>query len=318
MSELRWHALLRQWVGVAAVRQGRPQMPKDWCPFDPGSGKVPDHYDVHIYANDFAAFSQDSAPFDAAAAQSLFGETGARGYCDVVLYSPDHNRLPSELSAEHWRLVVDAWTRRSAELAADPTIRYVFIFENAGAAIGVTMPHPHGQIYAMPFVPPFAETELRSAREYHSEKGACLYCELLAAELDARERIVESNDGFVAFVPFAARFPSEVQIYARRHVGSLAGLLDSEKTELANLIQRIRRKYDALYGFPMPLMMAVRQAPTYGDHPYFHFHVEFFPIQRSPTKLKYLAGVETGAGTFLNDTLAEAQAEALRKAEPVS
>jgi UDPglucose--hexose-1-phosphate uridylyltransferase len=318
MSDLRWHAILREWVGVAAARQDRPQMPKDWCPFDPGSGKVPDHYDVHLYPNDFAAFSQDSPPFDPAVSQNLFGQTGARGYCDVVLYSPEHNRLPSQLSPEHWRLVVDLWTRRSIELSADPQIQQVFIFENAGAAIGVTMPHPHGQIYSFPFIPPYIERELRSVSDYMAAHATCLYCDLLAGELAARQRIVEVNASFAAFVPFAARFPSEVQIYSKRHVDSLAALTDEEKTDLAVLIQVIRRKYDALYGFPLPLMMAVRQAPGKGAHPYFHFHVEFFPIQRSATKLKYLAGVETGSGTFLNDTIAEVQAEALRKSEPVS
>jgi UDPglucose--hexose-1-phosphate uridylyltransferase len=311
MSELRWHPLLKQWVGVAAARQGRPQMPKDWCPFDPGSGKVPDRYDVHLYPNDFAALSPDCDPFDAGAT-SLFGKTGAYGYCDVVLYSPDHNRLPSQLSPEHWRLVVDLWTMRSIELAADPKIQYVYTFENAGAAIGVTMPHPHGQIYSFPYIPPYVETELNSAAEYLSQKASCLYCDLLAGELADGRRVIETNDGFVAFVPYAARFPSEGQIYPRRHVGCLAELNDQEKTQLASLIHIMRRKYDALYGFPMPMIMVVRQAPAQGAHAYFHLHVEFFPIQRSVTKLKYLAGVETGAGTFLNDTIAEEQAEALR------
>jgi UDPglucose--hexose-1-phosphate uridylyltransferase len=312
MSELRWHPLLKQWVGVAAARQGRPQMPKDWCPFDPGSGKVPDHYDVHLYPNDFAALSPDADPF-AADTGSLFGKTGAYGYCDVVLYSPDHHCLPSQLSPEHWRLVVDLWTKRSAELAADLKIKYIYIFENAGAAIGVTMPHPHGQIYSFPYIPPYVETELNSAQEYLSQKNHCLYCDLLAGELADRRRIVEANDAFVAFVPYAARFPSEGQIYPRRHLGSLAELDDQERRRLASLIQIMRRKYDALYGFPMPMIMVVRQAPARGAHPYFHLHIEFFPIQRSATKLKYLAGVETGAGTFLNDTIAEEQAEALRK-----
>jgi UDPglucose--hexose-1-phosphate uridylyltransferase len=314
VSELRWHPLLRQWVGVAAARQDRPQMPKDWCPFDPGSGIVPDHYDVYIYPNDFAAFSQSAAEFDSSASSNLFGETGARGSCDVVLYHPDHSKLPSQLSAAHWRLVVDAWTRRSVELFTDPTIQYVFVFENTGVAIGVTMPHPHGQIYAFPFIPPLMQTELDSARDYHSDDERCLYCDLLAGELNARVRIVVENDSFVAFVPFAARFPSEVQIYSRRHVDRLASLSDGESTDLARLMHLIRKKYDNLYGFQLPLIMAVRQAPAKGDYPYFHFHIEFFPIQRSATKLKYLAGVESGAGTFLNDTVAEERAEALRNA----
>jgi UDPglucose--hexose-1-phosphate uridylyltransferase len=289
-------------------------MPKDWCPFDPGSGKVPEHYDVYLYPNDYAAFGLDADPFDAGASGDLFGRTGAQGSCDVVLYSPDHNKLPSQLPPEHWRLVVDLWTSRTAELAANPAIQFVFVFENAGAAIGVTMPHPHGQIYSFPYVPPYIETELQSAREYLEAKDRCLYCDLLEGELAAADRIVEANESFVAFVPFAARFPTEVQIYSRRHVASLSELTSAEKSDLASAISVIRRKYDALYGFPMPLIMAVLQAPVKGEHPYFHFHVEFFPIQRSQTKLKYLAGVETAAGTFLNDTVAEEQAEALRKA----
>lgn len=314
MSELRWHPLLKQWVGVAAARQDRPQMPQDWCPFDPGSGKVPDHYDVFVYPNDFAAFSPDSGEFHADASSDLFGQTAAHGYCDVVLYHPDHNKLPSQLSPEHWRLVVEAWTKRSAELFADPSIQYVYVFENTGVAIGVTMPHPHGQIYSFPFIPPFVKTELDSASEFHQAKGRCLYCELLAGELAAGTRIVEENASFVAFVPFAARFPSEVQIYSRRHTDRLADLTDPEKTDLSLLTSNLRKKYDRLYGFQLPLMMAVRQAPAKGSHPYFHFHIEFFPIQRSATKLKYLAGVETGAGTFLNDTLAEDRAAELRRA----
>src|SRR5216684_5169988 len=126
-SELRWHPLLRQWVAVAAHRQGRPQMPENWCPFCPGSGRVPDDYDVYLYPNDFPAFS------------------GAQGACDVVLYSPDHNLLPSELPEEQWRKIVALWTRRTAELSANPVVEYVSVFENTGVAIGVTMPHPHGQ-----------------------------------------------------------------------------------------------------------------------------------------------------------------------------
>jgi UDPglucose--hexose-1-phosphate uridylyltransferase len=318
MSELRWNPILSQWVAVASNRQDRPQMPKDYCPFDPGSGKVPDHYDVFLYPNDFAAFSPAEDPFDPSASAGLFGHTGARGACDVVLYHPDHNKLPSELSAEHWRLVIDLWTSRSEELWANPDIQYVYVFENTGVAIGVTMPHPHGQIYAFPFIPPYVERELAATSDYFTAHGKCLYCAVLAGELADGRRVVAQNDSFVAFVPYAARFPAEIQIYARRHVDRLAALTDAEKTGLSELLRIVRRKYDNLYKQPMPLMMVVRQPPVTGDHPYFHFHIEFYPIQRSATKLKYLAGVETGAGTFLNDTVAEERASALRQTEPVT
>jgi UDPglucose--hexose-1-phosphate uridylyltransferase len=291
-------------------------MPHDWCPFCPGSGHVPDHYETYLYPNDFAAFSKEYPPFDAGVLKEpgLFHTTGARGSCDVVLYHSDHNMVPAQMSAAHWRKVVDLWCSRTADLFHDPGIKYVYIFENTGVAIGVTMPHPHGQIYAFPFIPPLMERELSAARDYEP----CIYCELLREELAAAARIVIESPAFVAFVPFFARFPGEIQIYPRRHFGSLLDITDAEKNELAGMIKAVRMKYDNLWGFPIPLMMMLRQRPVQGDHPYFHFHVEFCPIQRSATKIKYLAGVESGAGTFLNDTVAEDKAAELRKTEPLA
>lgn len=322
MSELRWHSLLRQWVVVASHRQNRPQMPADWCPFCPGSGQVPDDYDVHLYPNDFPAFSLDSEPFHPA--PGLFATTGARGVCDVVLYNPQHTRRPSDLAPEQWRKIVDLWTDRWADLAKIPDIQHVLIFENTGVAIGVTMPHPHGQIYAFPFVPPLVQVEADSAREHYQRNHGCLYCELLQREQSDATRIVAENEHFVAFVPFAARFPSEVQIYSKRHVLGLLQMTDEERGSLARLISVIRRKYDNLYDLSkmepqdnvLPLMMIVRLPPTRGDHSYHHFHIEFLPLQRSERKLKYLASVETAGGTYLADTRPEERAEALRNAEP--
>jgi UDPglucose--hexose-1-phosphate uridylyltransferase len=313
-SELRWHPLLREWVSVATGRQGRPQLPQDWCPFCPGSGRVPHDYDVHLYPNDFPAFSFDNPAFSSET--GLFKRTGSRGACDVVLYSPNHRLLPSQLPVEQWRKVIDLWANRTAELFANPDIRYVSVFENTGIAIGVTMPHPHGQIYAFPFVPPLVRTELDSALQYFREKSACLYCRILAEEMEDGRRLVASNDSFVAFLPFFGRFPNEIQICSRHHLGTLRDLDEKERGNLAELLKIVRRKYDNLYGFPMPLMMLLRQRPAQGDHPYFHFHIDFLPIQRSSTKLKYLAAVEAGHGTFLNDTRAEDQAILLREAEP--
>jgi len=320
-SELRWHPLLRQWVCVAAQRQGRPQLPEDWCPFCPGSGRVPGHYDVYLYPNDFPAFSPENPPF-LEDAEGFNATNGARGACDVVLYSPDHRLLPSELTVEQWGKVIDLWSRRSVELFQTDGIRYVAVFENSGVAIGVTMPHPHGQIYAVPFVPALVQTELDSATEHYRERGECLYCRILKAEIEDRRRLVASNGSFVAFLPFFGRFPTEMQLYSRRHFQNLSDLTEAERWDLAALLKVVRQKYDGLYAAanpksaPLPLMMLVRQAPVEGEHPYFHFHIDFLPIQRSATKLKYLAAMESGCGTFLNDTRAEEQAERLRNVEP--
>jgi UDPglucose--hexose-1-phosphate uridylyltransferase len=315
MNELRWHPFLEQWVAVATHRQERPQMPADWCPFCPGSGRVPDHYDVLLYPNDFPAFSLDAPPFDPT--PGLFKTTGARGVCDVVLYSPSHTTWPSQIPPEHWCKVIELWSRRTRELFTLADVQYVMIFENTGEAIGVTMPHPHGQIYAFPFLPPLVEVEVRAQSSWQREHGRCLHCDVLARELADKVRIVAENDSFVAYVPFAARFPFEVHIVPRRHFGTLLELGARETSDLASLLGVIRRKYDNLYGFLLPLMMALRQSPAKGEHPYFHFEIQFLPLQRSQKKLKYLASVETAAGTYLADTLPEETAKALRQTAPL-
>jgi UDPglucose--hexose-1-phosphate uridylyltransferase len=290
-------------------------MPANWCPFDPGSGLVPDQYDVYLYPNDFPAFSPQADPFEPDT--ELFGETGPRGACDVVLYSPNHTLAPSKLSVETWRKVIDLWRSRTAEHAANPDIAFVAAFENCGEAVGVTMPHPHGQIYSMPFVPPVVVRELQSTQEFAAwNGGACLFCRLLEEELKAGIRVVAADPHWVAFVPHAARFPAEINLYPRRHVRTLLDLNEAELASLAHMLSIVRRKYDNLYGFLLPLMMAVKQAPLRQSEPVYHFHLQFLPLQRSPTKLKYLATVETAFGTFLADTAPEDMAAQLRKCEP--
>lgn len=309
MSELRWHPLLREWVSVAAARQNRPQMPKDHCPFC-----AADKSGAWIYPNDFPAFSADAPPF--VDSPELFAKTGNRGSCDVVVYDSRHDLLPSAMTVEQWADVVNLWRSQTRTLFENPDIAFVQIFENAGEAIGVTMPHPHGQIYSLPFVPPLMQREIDSAQSHFESESECLYCRILVEELRVRERLVVETEFFAAFVPFHARFPGEVQIYCRRHVGDLIPLSSDELADLARIIRAVRRKYDGLWGFPIPLMMLVRQRPSRGEHPYFHFHIEFLPIQRSPEKLKYLAAVESGTGLFLNDTVPEEKAGELRNTAP--
>lgn len=292
-------------------------MPANWCPFDPGSGRVPDHYDVYLYPNDFPAFSPDTESFDPH--PGLFAETGPRGACDVVLYSPEHTLAPSKLTVENWRKIVDLWTERTRHHSQNPDVAAVAVFENSGEAVGVTMPHPHGQIYAMPFIPPLVEKEIASATEYaKTNSGDCLFCRLLSEELKAASRVVASNDHFAAFVPYAARFPAEISLYARRHVRTLLDLSHEERASLASILSIVRRKYDNLYGFLLPLMMSVRQAPLKQPDAPYHLYVQFLPLQRSPTKLKYLATIETAYGTFLADTAPEQTAETLRSCEPAT
>lgn len=317
MHQLRWHAVLQQWIVFSTDRQHRPQMPANWCPFDPGSGKVPDQYDVYLYPNDFPGFGPKADAFTPIESPDLFAVNGPRGACDVVLYSPEHTLPPSQLSVENWRKVINLWTQRTREHASDPGIALVDIFENSGDAVGVTMPHPHGQIYATPFLGPTVEKEVESTSKYsQTHNGACLFCDLLKEEIERKDRIVASNEHFVLYVPFAARFPAETMICARRHVRTLLDLTDAELDSLAQIISVIRKKYDNLYGFLLPLMMAVKQAPLQRKDLPYHLHIQFLPLQRSATKLKYLATMETGYGVFLADTAPEEMAGHLRNCEP--
>jgi len=290
-------------------------MPADWCPFCPGSGKVPENYDCYIYPNDFAAFSLPP-PEPAIQGDDFYRVARSQGKCDVVLYHPDHNTSLPQLSLHHIVKLVRLWRKRFAELKVTPGIRYVLIFENKGAVIGVTMPHPHGQIYAFPFIPPSLKRELEAARAHHRAKRRCLYCEILKKERQDGRRIVAENEAFTAFVPFYARWPFEMHIFSRRHLGTLEDFRPAEEQALAEILKWVTLKYDNLYQMSFPYMMLLHQAPTKGSFPYFHFHIEFYPPHRSKEKLKYLASVETGAGTFLNDSLAEEKAAELRGVAP--
>jgi len=171
----------------------------------------------------------------------------------------------------------------------------------------------------MPFIPATVEKELSAALEFSAkDDGACIFCSLLKGELEARERVLLANDSFVAFVPYAARFPAEIAIYPRRHVRTLMDLNHGERRNLAEVISIIRQKYDNFYGFLLPLMMAVKQAPLRKPEFPYHFHIQFLPLQRAANKLKYLATMETGFGTFLADTAPEEVAQNLRRTEPAT
>jgi len=291
-------------------------MPEDWCPFCPGSGRVPDSYDTLIYPNDFAAFSIPAAK-PAIEGDEFYKVRPSHGKCDVVLYHPDHHASLPQLSVDHITKVVQLWRKRFLELKATPGIRYVLIFENKGAVIGVTMPHPHGQIYAFPMIPPRLEKELAAARAHFRAHKRCLYCAILKKERRDGRRIIAENEGFTAFIPFYARWPYEVHIFPRRHLGTLEAFRPGEERGLAEMLKWVTLKYDHLYNMSFPYMMLLHQAPTRGQYPNFHFHIEFYPPHRSKEKLKYLASVETGGGTFLNDSLAEEKAEELRKIPPI-
>ena len=238
------------------------------------------------------------------------------GVCEVVLFSAQHTGTLTDLAVDKMAQLVRVWRDRYEELAARPEIEYVFIFENKGEAIGVTIPHPHGQIYAFPFKPPRVQRELDNEGEHFGKTGRCLHCDIIEAEREDGGRIVADTDQFIAFIPFYARLPYEVHVYAKSHTPSMAEFSPEQEMDLALMLKTVLEKYDNLWQRSLPYMMVMHQKPTDGkEWPGAHFHIEFYPPYRTPDKLKYLAGCETGAGTFVNDTLPEEKAKELREAK---
>ena len=315
MAELRWHPLTKDWVMIASHRQNRPQMPKDWCPFCPGSGKVPDHFDVYKYDNDFPALSQ-TPPTPDDVETDLYKTAPAYGKCEVILYSPEHTVTVPELSLAHLRKLVDLWVERYEELSKDEKIKYVFIFENRGEAVGVTMPHPHGQIYGYSFIPKKLELEIASCKEYHDENGRCLICDMLRDEKADGRRIVFENEDFIVFIPFFCEYPYGIYIASKTHKSDIAQFNDRERDNLAHAVKYAAGTLDSLFGFTFPYMMCMHNAPVNsGDYSEnYHFHIEFFPPMRSENKIKFNASSETGAWAHCNPTAPEEKAVELRDA----
>ena len=319
MSELRWHPLLGEWVATATHRQGRTFLPPaDFCPLCPTKPggfptEVPaEDYDIVVFENRFPSLQSDP-PAPAVEPTELYPVRPGRGVCEVVVYTPHHSSTLADEPVEQIHKLVRVWADRTRELGALDFVRYVFVFENKGEAIGVTLHHPHGQIYAYPFVPPRVAKELEQMGAHHLKTGRCLVCDIARGELTDGRRVVAENDSFVAVVPFFARWPYEVHVYSARHMQALTDMTDAEQRDLASMLKTVTAAFDGLFDVSFPYMMALHQRPTDGGaYDHYHFHVEFYPPLRTKTKLKYLAGSETGAGLFINDTLAEEKAAELR------
>ncbi len=315
MAELRYNPLTKDWVMIASHRQNRPQMPKGWCPFCPGSGKVPDNYDVYEYDNDFPALSQNPPKPDEL--QTNFYKTApSYGKCEVILYSPEHTKTLPELSENHVRKLVNLWVERFCEIKKDEKIKYVFIFENRGEVVGVTMPHPHGQIYGYPFIPKKLELECASAKEHMEKTGRCIFCDMLADEVNSGDRIIIENDDFYAFLPFYSEYPYGMYIMSKNHKSTIDKFTDREKDNLAKIVRETAGTLDSLFGYTFPYMMCMHNAPVNSGNmdDIFHFHIEFFPPMRSADKQKFNASSETGEWAHCNPTAPEEKAKELREA----
>jgi UDPglucose--hexose-1-phosphate uridylyltransferase len=236
-----------------------------------------------------------------------------KGVCEVVVFTQGPASALGRLPLWHLDLLIEVWADRYVELGSIPEIKYVFPFENRGVEVGVTLHHPHGQIYAYPFVPSIAAGELARQRAFLEEHGAGLLERFVAREVAERTRMVYDGPEVAAFVPVCARYPYEVWIAPKRAAPSFAALTPPERRDFARALKTVLLKYDGLWHAPFPYVLAFHQAPTDGEpHPEAHLHAEFYPPLRMRGRLKYLAGSELGAGAFTADTLPEEKARELR------
>ncbi|HXA59747.1 MAG TPA: galactose-1-phosphate uridylyltransferase [Streptosporangiaceae bacterium] len=295
-AELRHDPVLDEWVAIAAHRQQRTFLPSTedcpLCPSAPGrAGEIPAaDYEVAVFENRFPSFRDP-------------------GRCEVVCFSSDHDESFASLPAAQVQTVIEAWADRTAELSALPGTEQVFCFENRGEEIGVTLHHPHGQIYAFPYLPPRTVQLLGSARRYRGD----LFADVLARERAEQIRVVAANELWTAFVPAAARWPFEVHLYPHRRVADIPALSPAEREAFATLYQDVLRRFDRLFGIPMPYISAWHQAPVRVDRDLAYLHLQLFSSRRAADRLKYLAGSESAMGAFINDVRPEEAARLLRE-----
>lgn len=313
MAELRYNPLLRDWTMVSAKRQNRPDLAKDFCAFCPGSGKVPDDYDVYLFHNDFPVLSHNPPQPDDVGG-SLYKTNEAYGKCEVVLYSPDHHATIPDLSREHMNKVVQLWSDTYAKLEKDPEHKYVMIFENRGEEVGVTMHHPHGQIYAYPFIPLKVKKELESCKDYFVENDRNMFDDMIAEEKRFGERVVLESEHFIAYIPFFTDYPYGVHVVAKENKMAITEFNEVEKEELGKLLQELVGGMDRVYNRLFPYMMVMHQRPSNSEDTsdYYRFHIEFYPPLRDKDKIKYNASSETGGWAAANPTKVEDTAVILK------
>jgi UDPglucose--hexose-1-phosphate uridylyltransferase len=303
-ENLRQDVLSGDWVTIASHRNERTyKPPADECPLCPtGRGRFPSEipaadYDVVVFENRFP---------------SLSGE--GTGRCEVVCFTSDHNASFASLTPARARTVIEAWADRTERLSATKGVQQVFLFENRGEEIGVTLHHPHGQLYAFPFLTPNTEALLRQARAHRDETGRNLLRDVLETEQREGTRVVLSGEHWTAYVPFAARWPVEIHLAPHRDVPDLAALDEAERAELAVVYLELLRRADRYFeGVTLPYIAGWHQAPVHEGRELGRLHLRLFSVLRSPGRLKYLAGVESGVGAWVNDAVPERIAARLRE-----
>lgn len=266
-------------------------------------------YDVAVFDNRFPSMTVTA--HDAPA--NIVETVPANGACEVVVFTQDPHASLAALELDHLELLLQVWGDRTRKIGENPHIQYVLPFENKGVEVGVTLHHPHGQIYAYPFVPPVPARMLAQQQAYYQKHQQGLLQNLIQKEIADKQRIIYLDEYAVAFVPVCARYPYEIWLAPIQPVATFLDLTNEQRKALARALKTVTLKYDGLWNRPFPYLMAWFQAPTDGKlHPEAHLHAEFFPPYRTKDRLKYLAGTELAAGMFANDALPEEKAKELQ------
>ncbi len=323
MSKRRFDPTSGAWVTFAGHRQDRTFLPSaadcPLCPTTDGAvTEVPkSSFEIAVFDNRFPSLSPGGGELEGQN-DGLYRRGPAQGRCEVVVYSDRHDSTLATLGRQRVRLLVDVWADRYDVLAAEPGVQYVMPFENKGAVVGVTLDHPHGQVYAYPDVPPRIATRLAAAADHHRATGRCVHCDVVSREATEASRVVLRSDDVVAFVPYASRFPYEIQIVPVPHLRRLSDASAAMRDQIADVLHRVLVGYDRLFAQSLPYVLAVQQRPT-GPGEWdeiSHLHIELTPPHRTADKLKYLAGSELAAGAFITDVLPETAAASLRSVLP--
>lgn len=319
-ATMRQDPLTGEWISIAAARQNRVFLPPahldPLAPATPDNpSEIPSNYDVVVFENKSPSFGPEylvngdvHAELTDLSTVGLGRTKPSLGRCEVVCFSPEHDGSFATLSPLRARTVVEAWTDRTAALSAISGVQQVFIFENRGQDIGVTLHHPHGQIYSYPFITPKTQQLLNSIEKY----GPHLMADILAFE-QGSDRVILAGEYFTAFVPFAARWPIEIHLLPHRHVPDFTELTDAERDELAVMQQRILSALDKLYDTPTPYIAAWHQAPVNAGRDHVRMMLQVTSPRRAADKLKYLAGSEAAMGAFIGDVLPEVTAATVRE-----
>ena len=328
--EQRWHPLREEWVLYTSHRGGRPWLGEKKEPqttgvpaYDPGcalcpgnkrlNGQNPVYSGAYWFTNDLPCFGSPAEVSQVANTEDLlYQRRPAHGTAEVVCYHPDHGRTFADLTGDEARAIVDLWAERYRVLGARPEVAHVLIFENKGALVGTSNPHPHCQIYASSMIYGIIEREVRSSKKYFEEHSQGLGQAILAREA-AGPRVICENADFLGCVPWFARYAYEVFILPKQPAASLGDLSSSQRGSLADLMIDVAIRYDNLWQMQMPYVMVLHQAPTDGqDYDYFPFHLEYHPPLRKPDTMKYLAGPEIGGGSMTNESDPDAKAAELQ------